>query len=56
MMFVRIDTLLIDMESGTQCLVLGVNDQGQLVRYGDNPLDLEVAHVIASRTILPLKP
>jgi hypothetical protein len=56
MVFVRIDTLLIHLEPGTQCLVVGVNDQGQFVRYGDNPLDLEMAHVIATRTILPLAP
>lgn len=56
MMFVRIDTLLIDLEPGAQCLILGVNDQGRIVRYGDNPLDLDLAHVIATRTILLLKP
>jgi hypothetical protein len=56
MMFVRIDTLLIDLAPGSQCLILGVNDQGKVVRYGDNPLDLTVAHVIATRTILPLVP
>jgi hypothetical protein len=54
MVFVRIDTLLISLRPGTQCLVVGVNDQGQVVRFGDNPLNLEVAHVIATRTILPL--
>jgi hypothetical protein len=54
MVFVRIDTLLVDIQAGTPCLVVGVNDQGQVVRFGDNPLDLEVAHVIATRTILPL--
>jgi S1-C subfamily serine protease len=54
MVFVRIDTFFTDIEPGSQCLVVGVNDQGQVVRYGDNPLALEVAHVIATRTILPL--
>jgi hypothetical protein len=56
MMFVRIDTLLIHLEPGEQCLILGVNDQGQVVRYGENPLDLDEAHIIATRTILPLQP
>jgi hypothetical protein len=56
MVFVRIDTLLIDLERGSQCLIVGVNDQGRVVRFGDNPLDLTVAHVIATRTILPLAP
>ena len=56
MMFVRIDTLLIHLEPGDQCLILGVNDQGQVVRYGENPLDLHQAHIIATRTILPLQP
>jgi len=56
MVFVRIDTMFVDIEAGTQCLVVGVNDQGQVVRFGDNPLKLEVAHVIATRTILPWGP
>ncbi len=56
MIFVRIDTLLIHLEPGMQCLVLGVNDQGRVVRFGNNPLDLTVAPVVTSRTILPLTP
>jgi S1-C subfamily serine protease len=56
MMFVRIDTLLIHLAPGQQCLILGANDRGRVVRYGENPLDLEEAHLIASRTILPLMP
>ncbi len=56
MMFVRIDTLLIHLTPGQQCLILGANDRGRVVRYGENPLDLEEAYVIASRTILPLNP
>jgi S1-C subfamily serine protease len=54
MLFVPLDGNLLVLAPGTHCLVLGVNDNGRTVRYGDNPLKLVSAPVIVSRTILPL--
>ncbi|MFM2095902.1 MAG: putative serine protease HhoA precursor [Planctomycetota bacterium] len=54
MLFMPLDGQLGSPAAGTQCLVLGVNYDGRVVRYGDNPLQLITALVIATRTILPL--
>lgn len=54
MLFMPLDDQLVLPTAGTQCLVLGVNYHGQVVRYGENPLNLTSATVIATRTILPL--
>lgn len=54
MLFLPLDGSLFAAEPGTNCLVLGVNYDGQVVRYGDNPLRLIAAPVIASRTFIPL--
>jgi hypothetical protein len=54
LLFLPLDGQLLDPIPGTHCLVLGVNDNGRRVYFGDNPLRLSTAHVIVSRTILPL--
>jgi S1-C subfamily serine protease len=54
-LFLPLDGMLFTAAPGTHCLVLGVNANGRTVRYGDNPLALITAPVIASRTILPLE-
>jgi hypothetical protein len=54
MLFLPLDGQLFVPEIGQQCLTVGVNYDGHVVRYGDNPLKLITAPVIASRTILPL--
>lgn len=54
MLFVPLDGNLVVLTPGTHCLILGVNDNGRTVHYGDNPLKLVTAPVIVSRTILPL--
>lgn len=52
--FVPLDGDLFTAEPGESLLVLGVNQHGRTVRYGPNPLALEVAPIIASRTLLRL--
>lgn len=54
MLFLPLDGELTVPEPGLQCLILGVNYDGHRVRYGDNPLKLVTAHVIATRTLLPI--
>jgi hypothetical protein len=53
-LFLPLDGQLIDPVPGTNYLVLGVNFEGRVVRYGENPLRPVVAPVILSRTLLPL--
>lgn len=53
-LLVPLDDQLTLPQAGQQCLVLGVNYDGQKVRYGENPLKLITAHVIVARTIIPL--
>lgn len=53
--FVPLEEQLVVPQPGLQCLVLGINYAGHTVRYGDNPLKLIVAPVIATRTIIPLE-
>ncbi len=53
-LFIPLDGQLLDPAPGTSCLIMGVNYQGRVVRYGDNPLQPIVAPVIVSRTIIPL--
>ena len=55
MLFLPLEGQLVRLEPGASYLVLGVNYDGHVVRYGDNPLKLIAADVIASRTILPLQ-
>lgn len=40
---------------GTNLLLLGVNREGQSVRYGDNPLQPQVAPVVFAPILLPLE-
>ena len=41
--------------AGTQCLILGINDQGQTVSYGDNPLQPTVAPVIIAAAMVEME-
>jgi S1-C subfamily serine protease len=41
-------------EPGAQCLIVGVNDRGRSVQYGDNPLDPIVAPVVIAPVIIVL--
>ncbi len=55
MLLVPIADQLTAPEIGSQCLFVGVNDRGRVVRYGDNPLQPIVAPVIIAPVIVPLK-
>ena len=50
--FIPLDGQIGNPPEGAHCLVFGVNYDGQVVRYGDNPLQLEVAPVIISEVVL----
>jgi hypothetical protein len=52
--FVPLDGQLVELADGHSCLVLGVNYEGRVVHYGENPLKPIAAPVIVSRTLLPL--
>lgn len=52
--FVPLDGQLQHPAVKTNCLVLGVNYDGQMVRYGDNPLRLIESPVIVSEMVLPI--
>ncbi|MDX1947783.1 MAG: S1C family serine protease [Pirellulaceae bacterium] len=41
--------------AGAQCLVVGVNDRGRTVQYGDNPLDPIVLPVLVAPVVLELE-
>ncbi|MGI8978178.1 MAG: S1C family serine protease [Pirellulaceae bacterium] len=41
--------------AGSQCLILGINDQGKTVSYGDNPLQPTVAAVIIAAAIVEME-
>ena len=41
-------------ETGSQCLIVGVNDHGKTVQYGDNPLNPIVAPVIIAPVVIVL--
>ncbi len=51
-----LDGKFLDPQPGSVYGVLGVNLRGEVVRYGDNPLQLISAPVILSRTFLPVVP
>jgi len=53
--FVRLDGRLDQLEPGTQILVVGVNQNGRVVRFGENPLRLTTAPQIAVGLILRLE-
>jgi len=40
---------------GAQCLILGINDQGKTVSYGDNPLQPTVAPVIMAAVMVEME-
>jgi S1-C subfamily serine protease len=46
--FIPLEGLLIEPAPGTQLLIVGMNFQGQVVRYGENPLDLTEVPVIVT--------
>lgn len=52
--FVPLNDVFLNPDPGSHYLIVGLNQNGQVVRFGDNPLKLESAPVIISRTILPL--
>ncbi|MCO6456984.1 MAG: trypsin-like peptidase domain-containing protein, partial [Pirellulaceae bacterium] len=54
MLFLPLDGQLTRLVPGKSYLVLGVNYDGHVVRYGDNPLRPRTADVVASSTLLPL--
>ena len=56
MLFIPLDGHLQHPEPEQHCLILGVNYEGQVVRFGDNPLQLNVAPVIISDLIVPVSP
>ncbi|MCE9527526.1 MAG: serine protease, partial [Planctomycetales bacterium] len=41
--------------SSSQCFILGINDQGKTVSYGDNPLQPTVAPVITAAVIVEME-
>lgn len=41
--------------TGAQCFILGINDQGMTVSYGDNPLKPTIAPVITAAVIVELE-
>jgi len=41
-------------EAGAQCLIVGVNDRGRTVQYGDNPLNPIVAPVVVAPVVIVL--
>ncbi len=41
--------------AGAQCLILGINDQGKTVSYGDNPLQPTVAPVITAAVMVEME-
>ncbi|QDU98531.1 S1C family serine protease [Lignipirellula cremea] len=53
--FLRLDDRLEQVQPGEQCLVIGVNQNGRVVRYGDNPLRLNIAPEIAVALVIRLK-
>lgn len=55
-MLVPLAAKLAPPEAGAQCLVIGVNDRGRTVQYGDNPLDPVVAPVLIAPVVMVLNP
>jgi len=53
-LFIPLGGTLLDPEPNTHCLVLGINQNGQQVQYGENPLKPNFAPIIVSRTIIPI--
>jgi hypothetical protein len=41
--------------AGAQCLILGINDKGETVRFGDNPLEPTIAPVITAAVMVELE-
>lgn len=41
--------------AGAQCLILGINDQGKTVSYGDNPLQPTVAPIIIAAAMVEME-
>lgn len=54
-LFISLDGQLATPKSGQTLAIFGVNLQGEVVRYGDNPLRLISAPTITSRTFLEIK-
>ncbi|MEQ8785391.1 MAG: serine protease [Pirellulaceae bacterium] len=54
-LFISLTGSLVTPEPGAHCLILGIST-GRTVRFGGNPLKLDSAAEVVSRTILPLAP
>lgn len=54
MVFFSLDGQFFDHTPGSVLAIFAVNLQGEVVRYGDNPLQLIAAPVLVSRTFLPV--
>ncbi len=54
-LFIRLDGKLMNPQAGSYYLLAGVNQNGKVVRYGDNPLKLTTADQITCGLILPVK-
>lgn len=52
--FVPLNDIFLSPQPGAHYLIIGLTN-GQVVRFGMNPLDLEVAPIVLSRTIVPLQ-
>lgn len=55
-LLVPLDNPLQQPEPGSQWLLVGVNQRGQTVRYGDNPLQPTIAPIIVAPVLVPLEP
>jgi S1-C subfamily serine protease len=53
-LLVPLDSGLSVPDAGSQCLIVGVNDRGRTVQYGDNPLDPITAPVIIAPIVIVL--
>lgn len=54
-LFLPLEDQLVPPEAGAQVLVLGVNYQGRVVQWGDNPLKLTSAPIIVPGVIITLE-
>ncbi len=52
--FIPLDGLLLEPQPAEFLLILGMNHNGRYVQFGDNPLKLNKAPVVVSRTMLSL--
>jgi hypothetical protein len=53
--FLVLDEQLVVPEAGDQCLVVGVNLNGRVVQWGENPLMLQSAPIIVPGAMIKLE-